>query len=373
MVDYAKFERLADSGSDEDSPRRRMAESIQQESEEHRKQLKDEVDRWLKRQVTRVHNEAERSNDEPARRRNDDYGHGRNDYGYGRSDFSSGGPMNFGLGRGPSYDSSYPSASYHFDRFDGAKKQNQLPMRKVTSEERKVLAMLVAVSHFEEGETNLDRHPQLLTLVRQNRWLEEDPGTLELLCRIHNTLLKQGTEGGEERVVNEDAELDARMRHMILSAINTLAAPKGAKCEGGLLDMITKICTPETDAARDLRVKWQKKEFGKDAIFDSLFPNMRAEVEEDKGNDWEIWVILGLIVLSLVGFGIMAYLMWTTRKVKSVVNATANATTAVINTTVAATQPAAAAAAVAGEAVAAAAAAGLPPAAGGSESGRAEL
>jgi len=29
------------------------------------------------------------------------------------------------------------------------------------------------LSHFEEGETNLQRHPQLLDLVRQNRWLEE--------------------------------------------------------------------------------------------------------------------------------------------------------------------------------------------------------
>ena len=33
--------------------------------------------------------------------------------------------------------------------------------------------MLMVLSHFEEGETNLQRHPQLLDLVRQNRWLEE--------------------------------------------------------------------------------------------------------------------------------------------------------------------------------------------------------
>ena len=36
-----------------------------------------------------------------------------------------------------------------------------------------VLSMLMVLSHFEEGETNLQRHPQLLDLVRQNRWLEE--------------------------------------------------------------------------------------------------------------------------------------------------------------------------------------------------------
>ena len=40
-----------------------------------------------------------------------------------------------------------------------------------------VLSMLMVLSHFDEGETNLTRHPQLLDLVRQNRWLEELSGT----------------------------------------------------------------------------------------------------------------------------------------------------------------------------------------------------
>ena len=33
--------------------------------------------------------------------------------------------------------------------------------------------MLMVLSHFEEGGTNLTRHPQLLDLVRHNRWLED--------------------------------------------------------------------------------------------------------------------------------------------------------------------------------------------------------
>ncbi|CAE7253111.1 unnamed protein product [Symbiodinium microadriaticum] len=51
--------------------------------------------------------------------------------------------------------------------------------------------MLMVLSHFEEGGTNLTRHPQLLDLVRHNRWLEEDPGAMELLCRVHNYHMKQ--------------------------------------------------------------------------------------------------------------------------------------------------------------------------------------
>merc|ERR1719331_1521524 len=64
------------------------------------------------------------------------------------------------------------------------------PIRVVTKAEREVLAMLIAMSHFEEGDTNLDRHAQMLDLVRHHRWMEEDPGTLELLCRVHNNVMK---------------------------------------------------------------------------------------------------------------------------------------------------------------------------------------
>lgn len=89
--------------------------------------------------------------------------------------------------------------------------------------------MLMVLSHFEEGETNLTRHPQLLDLVRQNRWLEEDPGALELICRIHNLHLN-GSEEGKPPLAPAQEKLEQRFRHMCLSTANTLAAAKKSGC-----------------------------------------------------------------------------------------------------------------------------------------------
>lgn len=49
--------------------------------------------------------------------------------------------------------------------------------------------MLMVLSHFEEGETNLQRHPQLLDLVRQNRWLEETKNKLLMSYSCANFLM----------------------------------------------------------------------------------------------------------------------------------------------------------------------------------------
>lgn len=178
--------------------------------------------------------------------------------------------------------------------------------RKVTKEERKVLAMLIVLSHFEEGTTNLDRHPQMLDLVRHHRWLEEDPGTLELLCQVHNQNMKKSDSSGGSGTTVKESDDDIRMRAMCLSGINTLAAPRKTGCTGGLLELVTMICTPANDRARDLRKKWQKKDFAKDAIFDNLFPELRKYREEQEnsgGKDFnmkEFWVIAGVVVLLLL-------------------------------------------------------------------------
>ena len=59
-----------------------------------------------------------------------------------------------------------------------------------------------------------------------------DPGALELLCRIHNHVMKGDDHGGHgghhNRQVYEDPD-DHRMRCMTLSGINTLAAANKAK------------------------------------------------------------------------------------------------------------------------------------------------
>mmetsp|Transcript_40140 Transcript_40140/g.93247 ORF Transcript_40140/g.93247 Transcript_40140/m.93247 type:complete len:281 (-) Transcript_40140:61-903(-) len=184
------------------------------------------------------------------------------------------------------------------------------PYRKATKEERQVLAMLIVISHFEEGKTNLDRHPQLLELVRHHRWLEEDPGTLELLCRVQQTAMRKGKGGDGDggATIQEDPE-EARLRDMCMSGINTLAAPKKAKCVGGLLELVTLICTPATDNARELRKKWQKKEFAKDALFESLFPDLRNyqdEISQDMGMK-EVWVILAVLFLLIIVVFLIMY------------------------------------------------------------------
>mmetsp|Transcript_78283 Transcript_78283/g.207762 ORF Transcript_78283/g.207762 Transcript_78283/m.207762 type:complete len:301 (-) Transcript_78283:51-953(-) len=182
------------------------------------------------------------------------------------------------------------------------------PYRKPSKEELKTLSMLIVLSHFDDGKTNLDRHPQMLDVVRHNRWLEEDPGTLELLCRVHSQAMRKGSGGGpggagpSGGAVVEVSPEEHRMRHMCLSGINTLAGPKKAGCAGGLLELVTLICTPGTDSARELRKKWQMKEFAKDAIFDSLFPDLRKYGEEgpkDSGMK-EVWIVLGVFLLFVI-------------------------------------------------------------------------
>lgn len=184
-------------------------------------------------------------------------------------------------------------------------RKNVVPYRKASHEELKILAMLLVVSHFEEGGTNLTRHPQMLELVRHNRWLEEDPGTLELLCKVHtsHSMSSKGPDLGSQETSKEQ-----RMRAMCLSAINTLAAPKKAGCSGGLLELFNRICTPSNAQNHDLRVKWQSKEFAKDALFDSMFPDMKGLKDEVKEESWtEICLVVLFILLLFVG---TALLFW---------------------------------------------------------------
>mmetsp|Transcript_101389 Transcript_101389/g.295388 ORF Transcript_101389/g.295388 Transcript_101389/m.295388 type:complete len:286 (-) Transcript_101389:120-977(-) len=183
------------------------------------------------------------------------------------------------------------------------------PYRKITKEELKVLAMLLVLSHFDEGKTNLDRHPQMLELARHHRWLEEDPGTLELLCRVHSQSMRKGSGGGSSGTGGphggatlQDTPEDQRMRQICFSGINTLAAPRKAKCAGGLLELVTMICTPASEHARELRKQWQKKEFAKDAIFASLFPDLQKYSEESQSDSGmkEVWVVLAVLLLIAI-------------------------------------------------------------------------
>jgi len=188
-------------------------------------------------------------------------------------------------------------------------RNSQQPFRKASREDLRALSMLMVLSHFEENETNLTRHPQLLDLVRHNRWMEEDPGAVELLCRIHNLHMKAAEDKGRAPVAPKQEQLEMRYRHMCLSAINTLAAPKKANCAGGLLEIVNTICTPKTPEAQQMRLKWQKKEFGKDALFDSLFPDLKQFRDEYDKNDswWDVYLMAAFMVLLIIGLGCLFY------------------------------------------------------------------
>merc|ERR1719352_1686336 len=135
MNDYSKWDKLEDSEEEERSKEKASSSAYNEDQEEARK-LQEDVDLWLRRSIAKL--------------------------GRDREDFKR-----------------PPELREHVQH------------RQVTKEERKVLAMLCVLSHFEEGTTNLDRHPQMLEMCRHHRWLEEDPGALELLCKIHNNSMKK--------------------------------------------------------------------------------------------------------------------------------------------------------------------------------------
>lgn len=245
--DYSKWDKIDVSDDDEvDEEQEWRSRSLHDEGQERRREMQREVDVWMKRQIHKLQKEGE----------------------------------------GPPRAKGLPALT---------------PWRRVTNDERSTLAMLVAVSHFEEGETNLERHPAMLDLVRHNRWLEDDPGALELLCRIHHQVMRNEK--------NEKPE-DSHMRNMLLGAINSLAAPAKCDCPGGLLELMTQICTPITEDSREHRRKWQMKEFAKDALFDSLFPDLRQHREADDKNESsaDIWILVILAILALLGVVVLVVL-----------------------------------------------------------------
>jgi hypothetical protein len=243
MNDYSKWDKLADS-DDEDRGKQEAFSSAYHEEQEEARKLQEDVDTWLRRSMSK-------------------------------------------LGRDQDYKRPPELREY-------------VQYRQVTKDERKVLAMLCVLSHFEEGTTNLDRHPQILELCRHHRWMEEDPGSLELLCRIHNNSMKRSGSDNHSRMPDDPSE--SKMRAICMSGINTLAAPKKCDCPGGLLELVTQICTPTTEAGRENRKKWQKKQFAKDALFDSLFPDLKQYKDEnlDDGGMKELWIFGAVILLLLV-------------------------------------------------------------------------
>jgi len=257
MNDYRKWDKIADSDEEEEKAQQ-VCRSYQDEAAEDRRKLQSEIDSFLRRQISKL----PRDGDPNTNRLRE----------------------------------SMPEL---------AAKGQPTPVRVVTKSEREVMSMLIAMSYFEEGSTNLERHAMILELVRHHRWLQDDPGSMELLCRIHNNVMKDNSEGGSGRQAREFEDPEQRrMRDMVLCGINTLAAPQRAKCAGGLIELFTQICTPENDTQREMRKKWQQKGYGQDAVFDSLFPNLREyteDTDDEEGMGSEFWIMLLLGLLAIIG------------------------------------------------------------------------
>lgn len=283
MNDYSKWEKLAEDDEEEER-REKEAELSRAEFHEACREEQSVVEQWLKRNMSQLV----------------------------KSEFES-------------KQQKDPHAPPELVR------NSQIAFRKASKDDLRVLSMLMVLSHFEEGETNLQRHPQLLDLVRQNRWLEEDPGAMELICRIHNLHMK-GEDKGRPPVAPAQEQLENRFRHMCLSAINTLAAAKKANCPGGLLEVINTICTPTTPQAQEMRLKWQKKEYGKDALFDSLFPDLKQFKDDYDNQDhwWDIWLMLGFLLLLIGG---LAAMFFYGMPISSSKTATTTTTTAMASST----------------------------------------
>lgn len=252
MVNYDKWDKIdveSSEDSEEDQAVARTKESMHNDEIAKRIEMKEGIERWLRRQIQRLPRDGE-----------------------------EGAPRS-------------------------VEKRPPLPVRNLTEEERRVVAMFMAMTFFEEGETNLERHADLINMVRQHRWLEEDPGTLELMCRVHHNAMRQADKQTE-------ASEDRTMREMLMCAINCIAAPKRVGCAKGLYELCTLICTPTTDKGRECRKKYQKKEYAKDALFDSLFPDLRHFAEDDKDDDSssDFWIFLVMGILAVVAIVAMVLL-----------------------------------------------------------------
>mmetsp|Transcript_78246 Transcript_78246/g.162483 ORF Transcript_78246/g.162483 Transcript_78246/m.162483 type:complete len:286 (+) Transcript_78246:52-909(+) len=176
---------------------------------------------------------------------------------------------------------------------------DQVP-RKVTDEERGVLAMFLAAADTGKNDSKSPHHRLILELAKANKWLEDDPGVVELLCQ----LLKLDRDGNNSKPGILDP---SGMEEILLNGLNTLAAPSRAGCSKGygkIYEFFALVSNPESQRALDMRAKYSKKEFAAEAIFDSMMPS-KDDHEIGSLLTFSDWCAVGLIV---VVFALLIYL-----------------------------------------------------------------
>merc|ERR1711865_924371 len=90
-------------------------------------------------------------------------------------------------------------------------------------------------------------------ITRRDSWLE-NVNTLQLLCCVHKKAFQLWDPH------------DYKMRMMVYSSINTLAAPKLKDPPGNIMDLFAVIADPQSSQQRALRERYQRKEFAKQAV-----------------------------------------------------------------------------------------------------------
>eukprot|EP00929_Paragymnodinium_shiwhaense_P012037 TRINITY_DN11862_c0_g1_i1.p1 TRINITY_DN11862_c0_g1~~TRINITY_DN11862_c0_g1_i1.p1 ORF type:complete len:323 (+),score=82.33 TRINITY_DN11862_c0_g1_i1:48-1016(+) len=176
--------------------------------------------------------------------------------------------------------------------------------------DRQVLGAICAVSEFQGPETtNLTRYPELVEIFKAHRWLDHDPGALELLCRLHAMHqparpLHRGDVDSEEAV---------RFRNILVCAINTLAAAQLSGYDGGFLSLIDTLARAGTDEEKVYRRKWQMKEFADLALSHSArtVAVEDASIEFNQMKSKTNWQETLIMLLAGLMFMVMMYLKTT--------------------------------------------------------------
>lgn len=179
------------------------------------------------------------------------------------------------------------------------------PPPTLTDEQRKTLSHFIVLAFAREGEHNLDSHVEILETLRHQSWICKDT-TLDLMCRLHNQLLRQASKSEKGDDIDEDLmgapqPRDTHFRDMVFSAVNTIAGPIREKCSP--FEFISEICTPESERARKRREKYQERKYAKDALFDSLCGdlNLKNDDDDEGDDDWtDFWLFCGMFVLFAV-------------------------------------------------------------------------
>eukprot|EP00397_Hematodinium_sp_SG-2012_P056486 GEMP01069739.1.p1 GENE.GEMP01069739.1~~GEMP01069739.1.p1 ORF type:complete len:244 (+),score=36.64 GEMP01069739.1:22-732(+) len=85
------------------------------------------------------------------------------------------------------------------------------------------------------------------------------------LARFYNEMVTAGGEG-------EDAENIKRFSALLMTAINTLAAVEYITTDRNPAELFSRICSPKGHEATEMRLKYEKTEYGKNLLLEELHP-----------------------------------------------------------------------------------------------------